>query len=79
MSRWHKARAWINRDDGSYWRVDNRNLGPLSITGYFMVIVALIILTLHDKGNWGEPWIGWLVLVTGLICTYIGEKGKTLK
>lgn len=56
MGRWSKLRAWMNRDDGRFYRVGNTSLGPLSIIGGLAVIASLILSQLLRHADLHVAW-----------------------
>jgi hypothetical protein len=77
MTKWKKIRTWINRDDGKMYQVGNKNFGALEIIGWFFLILALLVYTLHDKAGIESTWIGWLSFFLGLVFivwSFIKEK-----
>ncbi len=51
MGRWSKLRAWINRDDGQFYRVGNTSLGLLSIIGGLAIVASLVLSQLHRHAD----------------------------
>lgn len=58
MGRLSKLRAWINRDDGRFYQVGNRSIGPLSIMGGLSFVTALILSQLHRHL---DLHVGWAI------------------
>ena len=76
MTKWNKIRAWINRDDGKIYQVGNKNLGALETIGWFLLILALLVCTLHDKAGIESTWVGWLSFFLGLILLFWSAKDE---
>jgi hypothetical protein len=43
MGNFSKLRQWVNRDDGRYYQVGNRNLGALEAVGLLTSICSLVL------------------------------------
>ncbi|CAN7541858.1 hypothetical protein LJR143_003711 [Pseudoxanthomonas sp. LjRoot143] len=56
MGKLSKLRAWINRDDGRFYRVGNASIGPLSLIGGLLIAVALILSQLHRHAALHVAW-----------------------
>lgn len=67
MAKYGKVRAWINRDDGKFYRAGNRNLNLIEIMCYLFLIASMIVYQLHNKTGFSKTWIGWLSLTLGVI------------
>ncbi len=72
MIKWKELRCRINRDDGKYYQIGNRNLGALEIAGYFFLVISIVVYLLHDKAGLTETWIGWVALVFGFVFLLLG-------
>jgi len=71
-----KFRTWINKNDGSYFQVDNQNFNLWQVVGFLFVIASLIVYLLHDKVGFSRTWLGWVFLFTGFISLFIGNTRK---
>ncbi|WP_299873046.1 hypothetical protein [uncultured Cocleimonas sp.] len=71
-----KFRTWINKNDGSYFQVDNQNFNLWQVTGFLLVISAFIVYLLHDKMGFSSTWLGWVFLLAGFILLFIGHTRK---
>jgi hypothetical protein len=56
MGRWPKLRAWMNRDDGRFYRVGNASLGLVSITGGLAIVASLVLSQLHRHADLHVAW-----------------------
>lgn len=58
MGRLSNLRAWINRDDGRFYRAGNTAIGPWSIIGGLAFVVSLILSQLHRHL---DLHVGWAI------------------
>lgn len=58
MGRRSNLRAWINRDDGRFYRAGNTAIGPWSIIGGLAFVVSLILSQLHRHL---DLHVGWAI------------------
>jgi len=72
MNKWKKFRNWANKNNGSFYQVDNQNLTLLEVLGYILCISAFIVYLAHEKIGFKETWLGWLFLIIGLALTITG-------
>jgi hypothetical protein len=79
MSKRDNIRAWINKNNGSFYQIDNQNLTLFEVIGYLIFVASLIIYLIHDKAEFKETWIGWLFLVSGFILALVGIKKRIKK
>jgi len=49
MGNFSKLRQWVNRDDGRYYQVGNRNLGALEAVGLLTSICSLVLWQVHAE------------------------------
>ena len=66
-------REKINQDNGKYFQVGNKNLSPLEIVGYFLVIASFIVFALVSKAGFQHAWLGWCFIIIGVILAFIGD------
>ena len=66
-------REKINQDNGKYFQVGNKDLSPLEIIGYFLVIASFIVFALVSKTGFQHAWIGWCFIAAGFILVFIGD------
>lgn len=71
MGRWPKLRAWMNRDDGRFYRVGNTSLGPLSIIGGLAIVASLILSQLHRHADLHLAW-PIVVGIIGVVLWFLG-------
>lgn len=76
MSKRGNIRAWINKNNGSLYQIDNQNLTLFEVIGYLLLVASLIIYLLHDKAGFKETWIGWSFLITGFLLALVGVKKR---
>jgi membrane protease YdiL (CAAX protease family) len=50
-----KLRDWLNRDDGRYFQVENRNLNWYEIVGILLSIVVVFLWHLNNKKIFSIP------------------------
>ena len=72
MNTWKQFRNWLNKNNGSFYQIDNQNLTLLEVAGYILCISAFIVYLAHEKAGFKETWLGWLFLVIGFALTLIG-------
>jgi len=73
MGKLSKLRAWINRDDGRFYRVGNSSLGALSIVGGLAITASLILSQLHR--HVGLP-VAWPIAtgIVGVVLWFLGAQ-----
>ena len=76
MAKRKEYKDWINRDDGKFFQIGNKDLGILEVIGYLLLVLALIIYLLHDKAGVESTWVGWLSLILGLILLFWSVKDE---
>ena len=71
MGRLSRFRAWINRDDGRFYRAGNTAIGPLGIIGGLAFVASLILSQLHRHV---DLHVGWAIGVgiVGLVTWCLG-------
>ena len=72
MSKWENIRAWINKNDGSFYQVDNYKLNVFEAIGFLLFIASFIVYVMHDKAGFKETWLGWVFITIGIISITIG-------
>ena len=72
MGRLPKLRAWINRDNGRFYRVGNTSLGPLSIIGGLAIVASLVLSQLHSHVGLHRGW-AIVVGIVGLVVWFLGD------
>ena len=77
MSRWKNIRTWANKNNGSFYQVENQNLTIYEVIGYLLIIASFIIYILNEKTGFNETWIGWLLLIIGAISAILGGVKRT--
>ena len=73
MSYINKIRRFINKDDGKYYKIGNKNLNCVEIIGYFILIVGFLAYVLHDKAGVGHFSIYISLLIAGTIIIGVGN------
>ena len=46
---WWRLRNWINRNNGRLFRIDNRRLRPLEITGHGLLLASVLLWVIDKK------------------------------
>lgn len=65
-TRRSRSRRWINRDDGHWLQVQNRNLRWFQVCGGFIMVGGGGWLLLTSKLSlFQKPWIGWARVIVG--------------
>ena len=72
MYKWKIIRAWINKNDGKFYQIDNQKLNIYEVTGYLSLIFAFVVYIFHEKTGFQFIWLGWLCFVIGCITLIIG-------
>ena len=72
MSKWKSMRAWINKNDGKYFQIENHKLNIFQTLGYLLIIFSFVIYLFHDKTGFQHTWIGWVFLTVGIAFSFIG-------
>ncbi len=75
-SRRQTFRNWINKNDGRYFQVDNLKLNLFEVVGYLLMIFSVMYYFLHEKVSVDQDWIGWTLLVIGLVLGIYGALFK---
>lgn len=65
-------REKINRDNGEHFQVGNHDLNAREITGYALIVIAMLIYLITDKADFQYGWLGWLSLATGMLFVFLG-------
>ena len=76
MRERNKIRAWINKNDGKHFQVDNQNFNVYEVAGYISLILAFVVYLFHDKVDFQSAWLGWLFLCFGCSTLFIGVLKK---
>jgi hypothetical protein len=77
MSKWENIRARINKNDGSFYQIDNYNLTVFEAIGFLLFIASFVIYILHDKTGFKETWLGWVFLIIGFVLIAIGIANRS--
>lgn len=72
MSKFEGLRAKINKDDGHYYRIGNRDLNAFEVAGYLLIVASMVMYLLHQKLGLGSAWLGWLFLSSGSLLVVFG-------
>lgn len=78
MSKWKSFRIWINKNDGSFYQVDNQKLTIYEVVGYLLFIASFIVYLLQEKIGLEETWVGWVLLSAGLVLVVVGVTKRYL-
>ena len=65
-------REKINKDDGKYFQIENRDLKLKEIVGYAFLVLAMLIYLIVDKLGFQQSWLGWIFLFIGIILVALG-------
>jgi hypothetical protein len=71
MGNFSKLRQWVNRDDGRYHQVGNRNLGAFETAGLLTAICSLLLWQAHAKPGISSIW-AYGEMVGGLLLASFG-------
>jgi hypothetical protein len=66
-------RDWINRDDGDWFRVGNRDLGALEAVGYFVGATGLLVGACRSVLPELPQYLCWVLLLGGCLLALLGE------
>lgn len=75
MSFFAKLRQWVNRDDGRFYRANNRALGAIEIVGLLIFVGAIVLWQLHVKAGVSDMW-AFTAAGIGLLLAIVGGSGN---
>ena len=73
MKAFAKLRQWTNRDNGRFYRANNRRLGGVETVGLLLFVAGLLLWQIHAKFGISSVW-SYSAGAVGLLLAMVGNR-----